>query len=602
MTQDTPFGTAHDVHAAAAAPTPHRPANERLQWPHAEAALNEALTLDERDGILCLSRGNPVFRQADFGSEAIPASPALAWRVLHAKYGHNAPNHVQGRFAVAIVDRNAQSVFLATDRFATHPWCFTRRGSRLLFSDRADALSDVGAQIDPQAVFAYLFHHVIPAPLTIFKDIQRLEGGHRLLWHDGRLQVDAWWRPSFHEPARVDFAEAKQQFLHIIETAVARAAERGKVGAFLSGGTDSSTVAGMLCKVTGRPAETYSMGFDATGYDEMEFARTASQHFGTHHHEYYVTPDDLLEGIPKVAQHYDQPFGNSSAVPAWLCARIARRDGIDTLLAGDGGDELFGGNTRYAKQKIFGWYDDVPGALRRSLLEPVLNLELSKRIPVIKKAASYVEQARVPLPDRIHQYTLLVRVGAENLLTPDYLAQIDQGAPDKASRDVWARIHAESDLNRQLAYDWKYTLADNDLPKILGTTELAGLGVEFPLLDDALLDFSLALPLGYKLRGFKLRWFFKEALRDFLPEAIIKKQKHGFGLPFGVWACQHAGLRDLAGDTLSQLKQRGIIQPALIDRLITELLPAHPGYYGELVWILMMMELWLSRPATTPDA
>lgn len=602
MTQDTPFGTAHDVHAAAAAPTPHRPANERLQWPHAEAALNEALTLDERDGILCLSRGNPVFRQADFGSEAIPASPALAWRVLHAKYGHNAPNHVQGRFAVAIVDRNAQSVFLATDRFATHPWCFTRRGSRLLFSDRADALSDVGAQIDPQAVFAFLFHHVIPAPLTIFKDIQRLEGGHRLLWHDGRLQVDAWWRPSFHEPARVDFAEAKQQFLHIVETAVARAAERGKVGAFLSGGTDSSTVAGMLCKVTGRPAETYSMGFDATGYDEMEFARTASQHFGTHHHEYYVTPDDLLEGIPKVAQHYDQPFGNSSAVPAWLCARIARRDGIDTLLAGDGGDELFGGNTRYAKQKIFGWYDDVPGALRRSLLEPVLNLELSKRIPVIKKAASYVEQARVPLPDRIHQYTLLVRVGAENLLTPDYLAQIDQGAPDQASRDVWARIHAESDLNRQLAYDWKYTLADNDLPKILGTTELAGLGVEFPLLDDALLDFSLALPLDYKLRGFKLRWFFKEALRDFLPDAIIKKQKHGFGLPFGVWACQHAGLRDLAGDTLSQLKQRGIIQPALIDRLITELLPAHPGYYGELVWILMMMELWLSRPATTPDA
>ncbi|TVT76037.1 MAG: asparagine synthase [Denitromonas halophila] len=602
MTQHTSLDLSSLSTASNASPLPQRAPKERLQWPHAEAALSDKLILDERDGVLCLSRGKPVFKPADFGGEDIPASAAAAWRILYAKYGQNAPNHVQGRFAIAIVDRNAQSVFLATDRFGTHPWCFTRRGSRLLFADRADALSDNSSEIDPQAIFSYLFHHVIPAPQTIFKDIQRLEGGHRLLWLDGKLQIDAWWRPTFHEPARMDFAEAKQQFLHIVETAVARAAEHGKVGAFLSGGTDSSTVAGMLGKVTGKPAETYSMGFDASGYDEMDFARTASQHFGTHHHEYYVTPGDLLEGIPKVAQHYDQPFGNSSAVPAWLCARFAKQDGIETLLAGDGGDELFGGNTRYAKQKIFGWYDDVPGALRRSLLEPVLNLDISKRIPIVKKAASYVEQARVPLPDRIHQYTLLVRVGADNLLTPDYLSQIDQGAPDQASRDVWARIKAGSDLNRMLAFDWKYTLADNDLPKILGTTDLAGVGVEFPLLDDALLDFSLALPLDYKLRGFKLRWFFKEALRDFLPEAIIKKQKHGFGLPFGVWACQHAGLRNLAGDTLGQLKKRGIIQPALIDRLIDELLPAHPGYYGELVWILMMMELWLSRPATTPDA
>ncbi|TVO62949.1 asparagine synthase [Denitromonas ohlonensis] len=602
MTQHTSLDLSSLSTASNASPLPQRAPKERLQWPHAEAALSDKLILDERDGVLCLSRGKPVFKPADFGGEDIPASAAAAWRILYAKYGQNAPNHVQGRFAIAIVDRNAQSVFLATDRFGTHPWCFTRRGSRLLFADRADALSDNSSEIDPQAIFSYLFHHVIPAPQTIFKDIQRLEGGHRLLWLEGKLQIDAWWRPTFHEPARMDFAETKQQFLHIVETAVARAAEHGKVGAFLSGGTDSSTVAGMLGKVTGKPAETYSMGFDASGYDEMDFARTASQHFGTHHHEYYVTPGDLLEGIPKVAQHYDQPFGNSSAVPAWLCARFAKQDGIETLLAGDGGDELFGGNTRYAKQKIFGWYDDVPGALRRSLLEPVLNLDISKRIPIVKKAASYVEQARVPLPDRIHQYTLLVRVGADNLLTPDYLSQIDQGAPDQASRDVWARIKAGSDLNRMLAFDWKYTLADNDLPKILGTTDLAGVGVEFPLLDDALLDFSLALPLDYKLRGFKLRWFFKEALRDFLPEAIIKKQKHGFGLPFGVWACQHAGLRNLAGDTLGQLKKRGIIQPALIDRLIDELLPAHPGYYGELVWILMMMELWLSRPATTPDA
>ena len=228
-------------------------------------------------------------------------------------------------------------------------------------------------------------------------------------------------------------------------------------------------------------------------------------------------------------------------------------------------------------------------------LEPLLERPTLAGLPVLRKVARYVTQARIGLPDRIHQYNLLVRLGADQIFEADFLGAIDADAPHRAHRSVWSRIDAADDLNRMLAFDMKFTLADNDLPKILGTTELAGLAVEFPLLDDDLLDFSLTLPRAYKLKGTKLRWFFKEALRDFLPDEIITKKKHGFGLPFGVWACEHAGLRSLAGDTLARLKLRGIVRPAFVDRLLSELLPAHPGYYGELVWILVMLELWLDR-------
>ncbi len=144
-----------------------------------------------------------------------------------------------------------------------------------------------------------------------------------------------------------------------------------------------------------------------------------------------------------------------------------------------------------------------------------------------------------------------------------------------------------------LAFDWRYTLAESDLPKVRGSTQLAGLSVGFPFLDDALLDFSLRLPTAYKLKGLKLRWFFKEALRGFLPDEIITKRKQGFGLPFGVWANRHDALKALAVDSLHGLAARGIVRPEFLNVLLKTHLPAHPGYYGEMVWILMMLEQWL---------
>ncbi len=538
--------------------------------------------------------GRPRFLDADLAALADQGRAADAWASAFARHGTQAPARVQGSFAVALALPDGQ-VWMAADLFGQQTLCYTQQGSALRFAERADALAPRGLDaLDPQALFDYLYFHCIPSPRTVFRGVQRLEPGHCAHFDGRTLRIEPFWTPRFDEPAKADFDACRGEFRQLLQDAVARELEPGgKAACFLSGGTDSSTVAGMIGLAAGRPAATYSIGFEAQGYDEMAFARIAARHFATEHHEYYVTPADLVAGIGSVARHYDQPFGNSSALPAYYCAKVAREDGVTRLLAGDGGDELFGGNARYAKQRVFGWYQAVPGPLRTGVMEPLLLGTPLGRLPLLKKGASYVEQARVPMPARLQQYNLLLRLGVHEMLTPGFLSRVDEGAPLAHQQRVWGLAQCRGELNRTLAYDWRYTLADSDLPKVRGTTQLAGVGVGFPMLDDALLAFSQRLPDDYKLRGLKLRWFFKEALRGFLPDEILVKKKQGFGLPFGVWATQHAGLRALAEDSLRGLAGRDIVQPAFINQLLKTHLPAHPGYYGEMVWILMMLEQWL---------
>jgi asparagine synthase (glutamine-hydrolysing) len=330
----------------------------------------------------------------------------------------------------------------------------------------------------------------------------------------------------------------------------------------------------------------------------MDYARIASRHFGTEHHEYYVTPDDVVDALPMIASAYDQPFGNASAVATYYCARLAKSDGVTRLLAGDGGDELFGGNTRYAKQYQLSLYEKLPASLRRTLIEPLLSARGSAAFPLVRKARSYVEQASRPMPARYDAYNLVERLGPQNVFTPEFLSCVDLGAPLTLIGETYGRFCRSSLINQMLGIDLKFTLADNDLPKVTRMCELAGVEVAFPLLDEAVVELSSHLPANLKLRGTALRYFFKEALRDFLPGEILVKQKHGFGLPVGAWLTEHRGLSALAGDCLSSLKARDIIAPTFIDQLLQEHIRAHPAYFGTMAWVLMMLELWFQKHAS----
>ena len=230
-------------------------------------------------------------------------------------------------------------------------------------------------------------------------------------------------------------------------------------------------------------------------------------------------------------------------------------------------------------------------------MEPVLGTRAAAAFALSRKAGSYVEQARVAMPDRLQIYNLIMRLGASELLTPHLLAQVDSTWPLALQRQVWQSSRGCSALNRELAFDWRFTLAESGLPKVLGATGFAGVDVGFPMLDDRLLAFSLKLPTEYKLKGQKLRWFFQEALRGFLPDEILTKNKQGFGLPFGVWANAHPALKIVATGSLHSLARCGIVQADFVQTLLTRHLPEHSGYFGEMVWILMMLEQWLAAKA-----
>jgi asparagine synthase (glutamine-hydrolysing) len=354
----------------------------------------------------------------------------------------------------------------------------------------------------------------------------------------------------------------------------------------------------MLGEVTAEAARTYSIGFEAAGYDEMEYARIAAKHFGTRHHEYYVTPNDVVAAIPQIAAVHDQPFGNSSAVPTFFCAKLAKEDGVDMLLGGDGGDELFGGNQRYAKQYLYSLYSDLPQSLRKNLLEPIAFRTPS--VGILGKTQRYMRNASQAMPARYDNYNLLDRLGATNVFTADFLETIDTQGPETQRRLVYQQARAETLINRMLALDLKFTLADDDLPKVIRSCELAGLDVRFPMLDDAVVEFSASLPPKLKLKGTELRYFFKQALRGFLPDEIITKKKHGFGLPFGPWVQTYPRLKELVRDSVQDLKRRQIVRAAFIDQLMGSHVADHPAYYGTMAWVLMMLEQWFQqhRPRT----
>jgi asparagine synthase (glutamine-hydrolysing) len=542
---------------------------------------------------LCIVWGTP--RDDDASGEGIApriSASDVMQRLVAA--GPEALSRIRGAYGLCFVDTRTARAILAVDRFSMQTLCWGLEDGRMCFSDRADAVPLSRRSMDAQALYDFLYFHCIPAPRTVFREVRRLHHGSYLEQFRGELRENVHWKPRFQETDPEPPGRLYSRFRELIGDAVRMEGSVEKeTGCFLSGGTDSSTIAGMLSR-TAEPARTYSIGFDAPGYDEMGYARLAAEHFKTRHREYYVTADDIVRSVPQIAAFLDQPFGNSSIVPAYFCASMARADGVTRLLAGDGGDELYGGNTRYRFQQFLDAYYTVPAYARESLVEPLFEGPLAhSSLPGIRHARSYVRHAKAPMPDRMESHNLLSRIGASTILDPDWLKAIDERLPLQAQQETYASAPAPDIVNRMLFYDWKYTLADSDLPKVRTAIQLNGMSVGYPFLADEVVDFSLQLPANYKVRRGKLRWFFKQALRDFLPTPIIRKRKHGFGLPFGIWANEHAVLHALAADSLAGLERRGILRKGFRDQLMSNLLPSHPGYHGEMVWILMMLEQWL---------
>lgn len=537
-----------------------------------------------------------TLRKQGFRAPQSSVGELVAW--LYALKGIEFLELLHGNFALAIWDEKAQRLVLAIDRLGVKGLYWRQEGDRLLFASRAGAIraaQQQPAEVNPTAVMQYLLFSVVPAPLAIYRGTQKLPPGTCLIFENGMVRQQRYWDLEYAESEQRDVRYWADELRQAMRAAVHRhldACEPSRTGAYLSGGTDSSSVVAFLNEKHS-PVHTFSICFREDDYSELDFARTTARHFRTDHHEKCIVPRDAYEAIAKISEYYDEPFGNSSAIGAYGCALLARESGMDTLLAGDGGDELFAGNERYLRDQYFALYHSLPLWLRQGLIEPLVG-----RLPAnggwLSLPRRYVQRARVPSPQRLLSYAFFLNVDPEEVFQPDFCAQ--------APPDRWLEIaeahfrgaRASSELNRQLYLDLKVTLADNDLRKVAGTAELAGIRVRFPLLDHRLAELSGRIPSSLKLKGFQKRYVFKQAMRGILPDKVLYKKKHGFGVPLAHWLLQDQRMNEWMQDLLSEsrTRQRGYFRPEFFDRLLEMHRREQPGYYGEIVWYLLALELW----------
>ncbi len=321
------------------------------------------------------------------------------------------------------------------------------------------------------------------------------------------------------------FETLKSQLQDNLRAAVEACAPNERTGAFLSGGLDSSSVAGMLARVQGRSSRTFSIGFGVDAYDELTYARIANRHFHSQGHEYQVTPEDVVDAFRKIALAYDEPFGNSSAVPTYYCAKLAREHGVDHLLAGDGGDEIFGGNERYVRQQMFERYFWIPGWIRSTIIEPLAHAaRADSALAPLRKLRSYVDQATVRLPERLETWNLIYREGAERVIDPEFLQSID---PQRTAGDDAAGVRGDPG-NIAVESHAVLRLALHALRQRLaqGQHHVRARWVRESRTRCSIrrvVDVSLRVPSALKIEGTELRSFYKRAMADFLPAEILSQ-------------------------------------------------------------------------------
>lgn len=575
--------------------------------PHALFAGTEAVAglipgrddnLSARDALWVAIVGRPHWTTPEL--KALAAREGHARALMEAYRAHRMAlfRCLRGSFAIAVIDRRTRSLLLAVDRFGIETMCWNELNSGgIVFGSTTDivrAHPAVTSTVSEQAIFNYLYFGISPSPGTIYREHRKLLPAQYLYYEQGRAQIGFYWEMPYCETTTESVPDLTQELMQRLRAAIARATEAqdpATLGAFLSGGLDSSTVAGLLSEAAGGRAKTFTIGFSHEEYDEVHYAEIAARHFGTEHHNYYLTPGDVADALPTVARAFDEPFGNSSVVPAYYCAKFAREHGVQLMLAGDGGDEIFAGNSRYVDQQVLELYGNIPSVLRSHLIEPlVMGLPGIDHWTIGRKARNYIRRASLGMPDRLEATNFYRSAALSEIFTTETLAAMDPHEPLTDLREVYDRTQSSSMLQRMLHLDLKITLADNDLRKVTGACHMAGVDVAYPFLDDDVVEFSAHVPPSLLIRRMTRRWFFRRAIRGFLPAETLAKRKHGFGMPYVEWPREDHRLREISLDCMRSLRQRGYFRPEFLDRIVAQ---DGAGTYDALTWDITMLELWL---------
>lgn len=531
-------------------------------------------------------------RREDIGIAALLAT-------LYSQFGSSFVERLRGSFSFVLWDRRERRLLAAVDGVGMKRLAYYHDGNVLLIASRIDALtrhSGIDREINPRAIANVLNFSASLGPETIFSKIHRLTPGTLLRFGNDQTRLETYWDMRYAAEDRPNEVQLSRELESVVERSVAtHSHDRSSagLGAFLSGGTDSSTVVGMMARMGQEPVKAFSIGFQEQSFNELEYAKVAAKKFGAEHHTYLVRPEDCFDALPRMIASFDEPFGNSSAIPTYFCARLAAQHGVGILLAGDGGDEMFGGNEWYATDKIFESYQRLPSLLRKGLIEPILG-GLPNRNGLAGKARSYVRRSNLPGLERIMSYHFLCAHSLADIFESDFLATLGDYSILEVPARYYSKAPARDHLDRLLYSDVKIVLGDSDLPKVTTMSELAGVQARFPFLDRSVTEFSGRIPANLKVKGFQKRYLFKRAFQQLLPVEIREKKKHGFGIPVSTWLKSDRRMRELAHDALLSPRAfgRGYFRRPFIEDLFRKHEVDDTAYYGDTLWTFLALELW----------
>ena len=531
--------------------------------------------------------------------------------IVHAyeEFGESCLEGLRGMFAFAIWDSRARELFIARDRAGKKPLYYSLRpDGTFMFGSEMKSLRehpDFHSEIDVTALDAYLSFGYVPDPLTIFRDVHKLPPGHYFKFKNGQVRVESYWDFAYgHSQTDSRREEDLIDELRVLldEAVRIRLESEVPLGAFLSGGIDSSVVVGLMSRHASQPVKTFSIGFQEDSYDELKYARVAANHFQTDHHEFIVTPD-VCSIVDELVWHFDEPFADSSAIPTYYVSKLAR-DFVTVALSGDGGDELFAGYPRYGQAMNRGRLAQLPGVIRRSL-QP-----LASRLPHGAWGRNHVHWSGYDLLDAyIELVSHFTRLGKQSLYTESFRGELSQrDGPAAIFREIGAAVKSSNDLESLLYLDAKTYLPGDILTKVDRMSMAVSLEARAPLLDHKLIEFVTRIPPSLKLRGDETKYILKRAVRGLVPDEILDRPKMGFGLPVQEWI--NCELRTRIHETLTsqRARQRGYFDQRYIGVLLDEHERGRRDHSARL-WTLFMLELWHERyvdraaaPATrTPE-
>lgn len=590
--------------------------HQRLSVIDVSAAAHQPLT--NEDGTLWLTYNGEIYNFLELREDLLSRGHRFRSRTdaevllhLYEEVGEQCLQYVKGMFAFALWDQRAERLLLARDRLGKKPLHYFQFPGGLAFASELKALlvvPEFQKELSASALSRYLAFEYVPAPSTIYRDARKLLPAHYLIYEDHELSDHEYWRVRYVEQK----PEPKEAYAERLRELLTRAVRRRLIsdvplGAFLSGGIDSSAIVALMAQASSSRVQTFSVQFTAQGFDESEYARRVAAQFGTDHHVTVLDSRKTQALIPRLFTALDEPFGDYTFIPTMLLSELARRS-ITVALSGDGGDELFAGYVTYQAHAAARLYEKLPRRVRERVVPRLL-----RHLPVSHSYLSldfrlkrFAQGSAFPNPQR--HYRWLGSFGPEeqrSLLAPGFVSESEREEVFDVVYEEQLRCAATDWLETLLALERRFFLQDYMLVKVDRASMAHALEVRSPFLDQDVVEFAANLPPTMKLNGLTTKYLVRRAFKGLLPSDILRRQKHGFAVPIARWIAGELKPLILATLASRKLAKEGFFRPEYVRRLLAEHFARKANHYKE-IWTLFMFELWLeqyrpSRPVRSWD-